>query len=130
MSDKVVILGKADEVFGQQLKANNFTVKNALVICDIEGAEFPVLSREVLSALEGAVLIVELHDKIMKDATSMRGELIARLPESYEHKVVGEKPIDWRGIAALEKLSDNDRGLAASEGRKVIGEWLIAAPGK
>ncbi len=130
VSDKIVVLGKADETFSQRLKANNFNAGNALVICDIEGAEFPVLSSDVLSVLDGAVLIVELHDKIMKDAASLRSALIDRIPVSYEKKVVREKPVDWRGIAALENLSDNDRGLAASEGRKVIGEWLIAAPKK
>ncbi len=130
VSEQVVVLGKADETFGQQLKAHDFVTLNALVICDIEGAEFSVLSGEVLSALDGAVLIVELHDKILKDAALLRGALIGRLPHRYEHKIVREKPIDWRGIAALENLSDNDRGLAASEGRKIIGEWLIAAPKK
>ena len=130
VADRVVILEKADETFGQKLKAAGFSGGRSLVICDIEGAEFPVLSREVLGAFDGALIIVELHDAIMKGAEGLRAALISRLPAGYSAKVVREKPVDWSGISELERLNDNDRALAASEGRKIIGEWLIARPAK
>lgn len=128
VGDKLIILGKADETFAEQLRANDFVGENALVICDIEGAEFSVLNADVLAALRGAFLVVELHDTVMEHATNLRADLIARLPKDYSHWLAKEKPVDWAGIVELDGLHDNDRALAVSEGRKIMGEWLFARP--
>ncbi len=128
VQDKVVIFGIADDNLPEHLASAKFEPENAMVICDIEGAEFSVLTKGVMDSLSGALIIVELHDKLMKAGTKLRHELIARLPERYTHEVVVERPGDWSGIPQMEALSDNDRALAASEGRKIIGEWLFAKP--
>ncbi len=126
--DKVIVLGKADETFAGKLSAHDFAGEKALVICDIEGAEFSVLTADVLAALRGAFLVVELHDKLMLDGSEMRRDLIARLPVGYSHWLAKEIPVDWSGIVELENLHDNDRALVVSEGRKIMGEWLFALP--
>ena len=124
-TDAVEIRGIADDTAGPQLRELGFDAAGRLVLCDIEGAEFSVLSQTVLTDLRGAVLVVELHDRLMAQGLALRAALIARLPKDAAHEILTSAPPDWRGIVEIEAMSDNDRALVCSDGRKVLGEWLI-----
>lgn len=125
VSEAVIIRGIADDTAGAQLSEDKVDPKGALVLCDIEGAEFSVLSEKVLSDLKGATLIVELHDRLMPEGTALRDALIARLPKGAKTQILTSPPADWRGIAEVEAMTDFDRALVSIDGRKVLGEWLI-----
>ena len=129
LSDQVVVMGEATERIGELVAKHNYEPANSLVICDIEGAEFKLLSESFMRQLDGATLVVELHDRLLDGTAERRTELINRLPSGYLHEVIEGKPASWNGIEDLETLSDNDRALVTSEGRKVRGEWLVAWPG-
>ncbi len=128
LDDRVIVLGTADENIGQEISKHEFVSKNSLMICDIEGAEFELLTANFLSQLTGATMIVELHDRIAGQSLELRQQLIDRLPENYQHTILTWQPPDFSGIRDIEELSDNDRALAVSEGRKQRGEWLMAWP--
>lgn len=128
LADRVVILGTADENIGQLLAPTGFSPARSLVLCDIEGGEFTVLSRSVLEQLSGAVFIVELHDRIQTGRPDQRQALLERFTAHYDCTIIQTVPVNWAGIADIEALSDNDRALATSEGRRAIGEWLVATP--
>ena len=121
----VEIRGIADETTGQQLRELGFQSESGLVLCDIAGAEFSVLSQTMLSDLRGAVLVVDLHDRLMGQGLTLRDALIARQPKGANHVILTSAPPDWRGIAEIEAMSDNDRALVCSDGRIVLGEWLV-----
>lgn len=125
VSEKVVICGIADDTVGSQLAELQYKPKTGLLLCDIEGAEFSVLSEKMLNDLKGTTIIIELHDRMMKEGLSLRKALIARLPKGAKHRILTSKPTQWVGITDIEAMSDNDRALICSEGRKVLGEWLI-----
>jgi len=126
LADKVEIRGKADDSVMAQLTELDVDPAQALVLCDIEGAEFDVLNEKVLEDLRGAKIIVELHDRIMEGGTALREALIARLPAGARHRLLraGES-LAFADIADLDALNDNDRALVMSDGRKVFGEWLV-----
>ena len=85
-----------------------------------------MLSDAFFAWAKGAQLVVELHDRLMGDGSlAPREALIARLPQDAQHRVLKGQPKDWRDIAEIEALSYNDRQLICSDGRKVLGEWLI-----
>jgi len=128
LADRVVVLGTADDGLAGHLGAAGFDPRDALMLCDIEGAEFSVLSPAVLAALQGAVMIVELHDRVTPGSPDRRAQLVARLPAGYAHRVITSRPAQWAGIPDFESLGDNDRALVTSEGRKALGEWLVASP--
>lgn len=108
------------------LAALGVVPSQTLILCDIEGAEFEVLSEEFLTWAAGATLVVELHDRLMGDRSlAPRDALIARLPQGAQHRILKGQPKDWRDIPEIEALTDNDRQLICSDGRKVLGEWLI-----
>lgn len=123
--DKVVIRGKADETIMAQLNEIGVERENMLILCDIEGAEFSVLSADVLSQLRGTKIIIELHDRHMKDGLALREALISRLPDGASHRILHANGVDYGDIEELALLSDNDRALVMSEGRKFYGEWMI-----
>ena len=123
--EKVVIRGIADDSVGPQLEELQYKPETGLLLCDIEGAEFSVLSEKMLNDLKGTTIIIELHDRMMKEGLSLRKALIARLPKDAKHRILTSKPTQWVGIPDIEVMSDNDRALICSEGRKVLGEWLI-----
>lgn len=128
LDDRVVVLGTADERIGAQIARYDFEPRRSLMICDIEGAEFELLTKRFLEQLIGATMIIELHDRIGGQSLEQRERLISRLPENYEHEILTWQPPDFTGITDFEELSDNDRALATSEGRKSRGEWLLAWP--
>ncbi len=125
VADKVLVFGKADQDIADHLKTADYSSQRSLVLCDIEGAEFDLFTRPFFEAIRGADIIIELHDRIFMGSTQPRTELIANIPEGYTYEIIRSKPPQWSGIEDIEALSDNDRALVTSEGRKLIGEWLI-----
>ena len=126
LSDRVVIQGAVVGGVHDTLAALGVLPSQTLILCDIEGAEFEVLSDAFFAWAKGAQLVVELHDRLMGDGSlAPREALIARLPKDAQHRILKGQPKDWRDIAEIEALSDNDRQLICSDGRKVLGEWLI-----
>ena len=121
------------DVFG---KATNQTVRVAiskekkgrtLMICDIEGGEFKYFKDKDIFNIKGCTWIIELHDRVLGLNRKVREDLLACIPTNLNISIVKSKPIDWSHHPTLEELSDNDRALVLSEGRKIIGEWLIVS---
>lgn len=126
LTERVTIKGAVTPGVESDLAALGVVASETLILCDIEGAEFDVLSEAFLAWAEGASLVVELHDRLMGDGSlAPREALIARLPPGAQHRILKGQPKDWRDIPEIEALTDNDRQLICSDGRKVLGEWLI-----
>lgn len=128
VEDKIEIFGVADESFDEKLASINFNAQGSLFICDIEGSEFTVLTSDVLEAINGALMIIELHDFPDAPSSPERDALISRMPENYVCEVITAPVADWTGIVQLERLHDIDRALVTSDGRKRLGEWLVCRP--
>ena len=128
LSDKIMVFSRADETLEAKLKQAQYNPQNSLIICDIEGAEFEIFSKAFFKQVHGATIIIELHDRIHGKPLSLREDLMALLPDDYTSKVIKSKPVTWGGIQDLEDLNDLDRALVTCEGRKKLGEWLIASP--
>jgi hypothetical protein len=125
VEDKLVIFGKADQHIGRFLTEAEYNSARSLVLCDIEGAEFDLFTIDFFKALQGSTIIIELHDRIFLQSTEPRAKLIDNIPTGYYHEIIRSKPPEWSGIDEIEAFSDNDRALVTSEGRNLIGEWLI-----
>ena len=126
LTEKVEIRGIVDDRILSHLAEIDVSPKQTLILCDIEGAEFNVLNTKVLNDLRGAKIIVELHDRVMEGGVSLRNALIERLPDGARYRILrsGES-LSYKGIEDLDRLSDNDRALVLSDGRKVFGEWMV-----
>ena len=61
------IKGRVDSNIVNNLKEYKLNPKKTVILCDIEGAEFTIFTAELLTFLTGATIIIELHDKLMKN---------------------------------------------------------------
>ena len=62
----------------------------------------------------------------MNDGIGLREKLIENIPKDARLEILSYKQAaTFEGISDLEELSDNDRALVMSEGRKYFGEWLV-----
>lgn len=130
VSDSTIIRGIADETLMDQLSELEVDFSSAVVLCDIEGAEFSVLSSDILEAAKQSKFVIELHDRLMEGGLSLRQSLINRIPEDCTHRIITAESVPYVGVEYLERMHDLDRSLVLSEGRKVIGEWLVIEPKK
>ena len=122
-----VLFGRAGDDFTAQLAALKPDWHATVILIDIEGAEFGLLNEELLTLTRGARYVVELHDTYQADP-SARLSLLARLAPHWKTEVIVDRARDWHGIEQLRKWHDLDRAVLVSEGRKLIGEWLVAEP--
>jgi precorrin-6B methylase 2 len=127
VADRLRIFGRAGDDFVAQLAALKLDWRTTVILIDIEGAEFGLLSEALLTLTRGARYVVELHDTYQAD-TSARTNLLARLAPHWKTEIILDRARDWHGIEQLQKWHDLDRALLVSEGRKLIGEWLVAEP--
>lgn len=125
VSDKVSIFGEAtNSALEVLLESTDESPNDWLVLVDIEGGEFNLLSDALLEKLVGATLIVEVHDF---------GQNAGRLPELLslmeKHFTVRKIHTGERDLSQFEFLNDwpdDDRWLLCSEGRPKLMTWLIA----
>jgi Met-10+ like-protein len=126
VSDRVRVLGKADADFVDFLGIDDF--RHATFLIDIEGAEFSLLTAEVLARLDQAQILFESHEA-QDDAGA--AQLTALLAEANVRFDVTELTTGARNpseFPELRLLSDNDRWLLCSEGRPHLMRWYALAP--
>jgi hypothetical protein len=124
--DALIIKGKVDQDVISSLSQLEINPSRSVVLCDIEGAEFEVLTKEVFTFLHGATIIVELHDKLINNGHGLRDKLFKNIPSDAQTQIISQKQASsFDGISDLEELNDSDRALVMSEGRKFFGEWLV-----
>jgi hypothetical protein len=128
VAGRIKVFGAADGTLARTLAAEGVAPGSAIILCDIEGAEFSVIDDALASAYREAVFVIELHPFAVEGGEALLAALIARLAPSHELRRVKAGHRDWVGIPALEALNDNARALAVSEGRKLQAEWLFAVP--
>ena len=126
--DSIKIFGKADRKFYKKIQSEINSAEKNLIICDIEGGEFEFITRESFNDLKNCIWVIELHDKIQDKPKEIREKFLEIIPEGFSYNIIKSNPIIWPQMELLENLSDNDRVLLFSEGRKKIGEWLTVIP--
>ena len=97
----------------------------ALFLFDIEGAEFALLTDEVLERLSTSRGVVELHAPL--DHPDVRA-LLERFQRHFVVDLIRMGPRDPSGISMLESWPDNDRWLLCSESRAYVMHWLVFKP--
>lgn len=127
VADRLRIFGRAGDNFVSQLNSLKLDWNATIILIDIEGAEFNLLNEELLTLTQGARYVIELHDTFNAD-TASRDKLLARMAPHWNTEVILDRARDWHDIEALKKWHDLDRAVLVSEGRKIIGEWLVAEP--
>lgn len=101
---------------------------STLVLMDIEGGEFDVLTREVLEHFRDADLIVELHEWHEESEQGLARILADAERVGFVVTWLHTGPRDPGSIEELRTYSDDDRWAVCSEGRPEPMRWLCLTP--
>lgn len=125
---RVTILGEAAQDFVDFAQQEySFDVSNAVILMDIEGGEFELLSEALLKRIKDAVLIVEVHDFSSEHRQRSR-DLKRRLGEYFLVSEVTQGERNPNCFEEISKWSDDDRWLLCSESRATRMRWFVCEP--
>jgi tRNA G37 N-methylase Trm5 len=123
---RVTVRGAASAGLAAELSADG--LDGALILSDIEGAEFDVFDDALVAACRRARIVIELHPFAVANGEARQRAMIARLEPSHAVRIIDAVPRDWTGVPEIEAMHDIDRALVTTEGRKLRARWLIAEP--
>ena len=123
--DRIEIRGEATPEFFAEIDAAERD--HAVLLVDIEGAEFEVLTAAAFAAFAKAVVIVEIHDWVDDYAVKFE-RLKADAAATHTVRAFCTGARDLSGLKELNTLPDTDRWLLCSEGRPRSMSWLRFDP--
>ncbi|MCA3419753.1 MAG: hypothetical protein INF88_12730 [Roseomonas sp.] len=128
VADRVSILGRADADFLNNPALHGIDLSHTLIIIDIEGGEFSLLTANLLKRLKDAELIVELHGRFIATNPNPEAAFLQRLAQYFRCDLFSMGQRDPSTITELSMLGDSDRWLLCSEGRPFLMRWVHCHP--
>lgn len=131
LDGRVAVHGEATPHFPDLIVQAGTDLRDCVVLCDIEGAEFTLFQDELLRRLSDCHVIVELHDFMLNDPGAREtgvGTLIRAAEPYFDVHVVKDGLRDIRNIPPLRDLSDWDSYLLCVEARYRLMSWLWLRP--
>lgn len=126
VSSRVQIHGVAEADFHTALPES--ATGNSVLLIDIEGAEFDVLTAKTFERFANSVIIVELHDHFFADATQRLERLRSICASAFRIDELTTTNRDLSVFPELKQFSDTDRWLICSEGRRAMPHWYVLTP--
>jgi hypothetical protein len=128
VEDKILTFGAADNQLGFQISSAGLSTSSAVVLCDIEGAEFDIFTPELLDTLKYCPIIIELHQAFFEDGEERLSRLIEDARPHFDASFILHGPRELPEHEFVRELMEDDRWLLTSEGRCVNQRWLLLRP--
>ncbi len=131
LGDRVAIYGEATPHFPDLIVQNGTDLRDCVVLCDIEGAEFALFQDDLLRRLRDCHVIIELHDFMLNDPVARKtavGTLMRAAEQYFDVHVIKDGLRDIRNIPPLHDLTDWDSYLLCVEARFRMMSWLWLRP--
>lgn len=125
VADRVVIKGEATRNFFQEIPAE--ALDDSVMLIDIEGAEFDLMSKEAFSAFKNSTIFIEIHDWVESAAEKIR-LLIDQSSATHTLLEIATSSRDLSSYRELRSMNDSDRWLLCSEGRPRLMTWFKFTP--
>jgi len=125
-SNKLHIFGEATKNFYKSIPKKE--LDSAVILIDIEGAEFSLFDSELFSNLKKSIIFIELHDWIFKDGKKKLEILLKEIRPFFKVSTLRTASRDLSRFSELSEYSDSERWLIASEGRPRLMSWLRLDP--
>ncbi len=122
---KLDIFGEANENSICEIAAT--LPENTLILIDIEGFEFSLLTPKVISILNKFTIIIEIHNWVT-DFTSKYVKLLNMLNIYYDIKIINPIERNTHDIPLLRSFTDDNRLLVTSERRPCLMRFLKLNP--
>ena len=102
-------------------------VASSLLITDIEGGEFGILTDDVLNKFSSCHLVIEIHDFTDQQKLEYQ-RLIDRCKDKFDIEIINQSERNPHDIEEILHLGENSRWLLMSEGRPSPMKWLALSP--
>jgi hypothetical protein len=122
----IKIFGKADSNIDQYLPEGK--LEKSVILVDIEGAEFDLLTPVLFEKMKDSIIIVEIHEWRVPDGKARLDELKKASLKTHQMSELTTTSRDLSGFPELEMMSDTDRWLICSEGRGRLMKWFRFDP--
>ncbi len=99
-----------------------------LVLIDVEGAEYDILTAETLKVLSATRVITELHPFLVPEGKAKEEALLERAGAVFDINFIDDSIRDVTGIPEFREMSDDARWLACSEARERQMRWACFMP--
>lgn len=122
---ELTILGEANAASFAAL--NRADLDNALVLVDVEGFEFDLLTDEVLSLLKSSTVVIEIHhwmDNFLDKYTTF----LRHAASYFEVEVIERVERETSNLPELRDFTDDNRLLLTSERRPGVMRFLKLIP--
>lgn len=123
---KIEIRGKAESTFYRDF--NSDLLSKSVILIDIEGGEYELLTENSLNHLKDAILVVELHPFFVRNGVIEQNLLFERASKIFDVRFITTQSRNPNEIFELDCLHDNDKWLICSEGRSNSTQWLTLIP--
>ena len=126
--DRAVVMGTANSerlcaVLDSRMSNNH---EFSLLLCDIEGGEIDLFDSETALRLQKYFIVIELHEWCYPNDKSI--ELMELFKTTHEVKFLRPSGRNPDSISELRKLTDDQRWIICSEGRRESMRWLVGVP--
>ena len=126
VSNKLHIFGEATKSFYKNIPKSD--LNSAVILIDIEGAEFSLLNRGLFGNLKKSIIFIELHDWFFEDGEKKMAKLMSDAKPFFKISKLTTTSRDLSKFPELFDLPDSERWLIASEGRSKLMTWLRLDP--
>lgn len=123
---RVHVYGIAEKDFHR--KVPDSALCNSVLLVDIEGAEFEVLSAETFKRFSNSIIIIELHDHFFPDGQQRLERLRGAIGDAFHIEELTTTKRDLSVFPELREYGDTDRWLICSEGRRALPHWYVLRP--
>jgi hypothetical protein len=128
VANRIKVFGKADGNFFKLIPERYW--QNSVILCDIEGGEFSIFTKDVFSKFGKSQIIIEIHDWFFQDAALKMQKMLENFSDTHSCSKVTTTSRDLSTFDELRGFSDTERWLICSENRERLMTWFILSPKK
>jgi len=107
--------------------SNKIKLKDTLFLVDIEGDEFKLFNSKNLRFFKNSVLIIENHDFFISNKSLVK-KFFKLLRNNFSIEILENTSRNPFFVDKFKELSDDERWLMVSEGRKCQQNWIVCTP--
>ncbi len=122
--DKIKVYGEVNTNNFKNELVSKLKRTPSLILCDIEGHEYKLLSLKNLELIKNEFLIIEIHPT----SKSNQIKFNKNIKRYFNTREIFSSSNNFKDLQELHNINDINRSLLISEGRSFIGKWLILEP--
>lgn len=100
----------------------------SVLLIDIEGGEFDLLTKNVFEKFKNSPIFVEIHDFFFADGKNHLNKILSNSKSTHKSSVLTTSNRDLSIFSELKSWNDHDRWLLCSEGRAQQMIWIRFDP--